>query len=236
MQYPGVHGARTNTGSERISPLGRSEESTSVAMILSVAGGYLDAFTWVAHDGVLANAQTANVVLLGVYAAMAQWEQAFRHVPPIFAFVLGVSVAYRLRAGADVRKMERIALLCLVVEIVVLAAVMILHLRLPSVAGTLGISFAAALQTATFAKVEGRGYSSVMVTGNLRSAVELVCVGWAEQRDPGALRQARTLITICLAFATGAGVGAFATTALGSAALAVPILLLLAALALCRRT
>jgi hypothetical protein len=61
----------TNIASDRSpsSPALRSEESLGVAILLSVAGGFLDAFTWIAHDGVLANAQTANVVLLGVYDA-----------------------------------------------------------------------------------------------------------------------------------------------------------------------
>jgi hypothetical protein len=61
----------------------RPEEPLRVAIILSVVGGYLDAFTWIAHDGVIANAQTANVVLLGVNVAMGEWAQALRFVPSI---------------------------------------------------------------------------------------------------------------------------------------------------------
>ena len=56
------------------------EESVRVALILTVCGGYLDAFTWLAHDRVLANAQTANVVLFGVYAAAGEWGEAFNYL------------------------------------------------------------------------------------------------------------------------------------------------------------
>jgi len=213
-------------------PRRRLEESLGVAIVLSIAGGYLDAFTWIAHDGVMANAQTANVVLLGVHAAMGQAGKALHHIPPIAAFVVGVFVVYRLRARIHDASGRRLALLCLSIEIVVLGAVMILHRRVPDVAGTLGISFAAALQTASFARLKGGAYSSVMVTGNLRSMTETFS-GWLDKRDPDALRQMRALVAVCLAFAIGAGLGAGVTTSFESEALAGPIVLLLAALLLC---
>lgn len=236
MQYSATHSGAASIASIQARPDRRrqSEEALSVAVVLSVAGGYLDAFTWIAHDGVMANAQTANVVLLGVYAAIGHWGQALHHVPPIAAFVAGVFVVCRLRAVTGEGNRRKLALLCLSIEIVVLTVVLLLHARVPNVAGTLGISFAAALQTASFATVEGGRYSSVMVTGNLRSSVEALSSGWIDKRDPVALRQVRILVTVCGAFAIGAGLGAFATTSYGSGALAVPILLLLGALLLCR--
>jgi uncharacterized membrane protein YoaK (UPF0700 family) len=213
----------------------RTEESLRVAALLSIAGGYLDAFTWIVHDGVMANAQTANVVLLAVDAAAGRFEAALSRLPSIVAFMLGVFAVCRLRAGADDGGRRRLALLSLVIEIIVLVVVMAFHVRLPNIAGTLGISFAAAMQTASFSKVEGRNYSSVMVTGNIRTAVETLFAGWCEKHDPALLRQSRVLLTICLTFAAGAALGAVLTTGLGSAALAAPITLLLAALILCRQ-
>jgi uncharacterized membrane protein YoaK (UPF0700 family) len=85
-------------------------------------------------------------------------------------------------------------------------------------------------RSVSFAKVEGGGYSSMMVTRNLRSSVELLSIGRIEKRDPDALWQVRNLVALCIAFAIGAGVGAFATTSVPSGALAVAIVLLLAAL------
>jgi uncharacterized membrane protein YoaK (UPF0700 family) len=54
-------------------------------------------------------------------------------------------------------------------EIVFLFVIAILHNRLRQVAGTLGLSFAA-FQTASFPKVEGWSYSSVMATSSGRRA------------------------------------------------------------------
>ena len=214
---------------------GRAEESLRVAIMLSAAGGFLDAFTWIAHHGVMANAQTTNVVLLAVYAAMGQWEEALRRVPPIAAFLAGVLVICRLRAGANDEGKYHLAMVTLVIEGIVLTFVMALHVRLPEVAGTLGISFAAAMQTASFARVEGRNYSSVMVTGNLRYATETFFAGYIEKRDPAALRQSRALVIVCVTFVLGAALGAVLTKTIGSRALLVPIALLVAALVLCTR-
>src|SRR6476660_602806 len=57
------------------SPPIRRDETVQVALLLAFAGGYLDAYTWIAH-GVMANAQTANLVLLWVHGTAGQWEEA----------------------------------------------------------------------------------------------------------------------------------------------------------------
>jgi uncharacterized membrane protein YoaK (UPF0700 family) len=57
----------------------------SVAVPLTAAGGFLDAFAWVAHGHVFANAMSGNVALLGIHAAAGEWRQAPRHVPPLFS-------------------------------------------------------------------------------------------------------------------------------------------------------
>ena len=91
------------------------------------------------------------------------------------------------------------------------------------------------MQTASFVKVEGRSYSSVMVTGNLRYSVETFFAGCIEKHDPAALRQSRILVIVCVTFALGAALGAILTNTIGSRALLVPIVLLFAALVLCTR-
>ena len=64
-----------------------------IACLFTAAGGYLDAFSYIAHGHVFANAQTGNVVFFAVFASAGQWAQAWRHVPPIVAFSLGVAIA-----------------------------------------------------------------------------------------------------------------------------------------------
>src|SRR5271154_3321911 len=75
-------------------PTGTPPETTmGIACMLSLSGGFLDAFTFVGHGQVFANAMTGNVVLLGVFAAAGDWRGALDHIPPIFAFLAGVFMA-----------------------------------------------------------------------------------------------------------------------------------------------
>ena len=59
----------------------RRDETVLVALLLAFAGGYLDAYAWIIH-GVMANAQTANLIFLWVYGTAGNWERALHFVPP----------------------------------------------------------------------------------------------------------------------------------------------------------
>jgi uncharacterized membrane protein YoaK (UPF0700 family) len=208
------------------SPPLRREETVQIALLLAFAGGYLDAYTWTVH-GVMANAQTANLVLLWVYGSAGNWEQALRFVPPMLAFAVGIVMSAWLRRAAG----ERASSISTLVEIVLLVAIGILHNRLPDLAGTLGISLVAAMQTAVFTRVDGAAYSSVMITGNLRQAIEdlfaVVCGQF------GLLRHSGIFAALCVAFGIGAAAGAYATKGIPDLALGLPVVALLIVLFRC---
>jgi uncharacterized membrane protein YoaK (UPF0700 family) len=199
-----------------------------IALLLAFAGGYLDAYTWIIH-GVMANAQTANLVLLWVHGTAGEWEQAVRFVPPIVAFAVGVAIAAWLRRTIG----DRASVISTLIEIALLVVVGILHNRLPEMAGTLGISFVAAMQTAVFTRVEGVAYSSVMITGNMRQAIEGVFAAVSGDRQFGTLRRSGIFAALCVAFGIGAAVGAYATKVIPDLALGLPVVALLIVLLRC---
>ena len=51
---------------------GQRSESYLVGAVLAVAGGFLDAYTYICRGHVFANAQTGNIVLLGVNLAAGE--------------------------------------------------------------------------------------------------------------------------------------------------------------------
>ena len=204
------------------------EETLLVALLLAFAGGYLDTYTGITH-GVLANAQTANLVFLWVHATAAQWQQAFHFVPPLFAFLVGVVIAAWLRRSAGTRTGQ----LSLLIEIGMLILVGILHNRVPQIAGTLGISMVAAMQTSIFTKVEGATYSSVMITGNFRQAIEGAFALVSGDLQAGLLRKSCVFMSVCAAFGTGAATGAFLTERVPTLTLTVPVAALLLVLLGC---
>jgi len=197
------------------------EQSLLVASLLSMSGGFLDAFTWLSLGGVFANSQTGNVVFLGMYAALGKWHEAAHHIPPIIAFLAGAWVAVRVRAP----------LLCLLGEIISLATVILLLHGAPEPLKIIGISFGVALQTASFRQVRRWKYFSVTVTGNLLRAVEQL----TSTTDPDAAQGARTMLAVCLMFLLGTAAGAVVTANLAESSLLVPIGLQMCALWHCCR-
>jgi uncharacterized membrane protein YoaK (UPF0700 family) len=206
----------------------RRDETVVVALLLAFAGGYIDAYTWIIH-GVMANAQTANLVLLGVYGMMGNWDKALHFVPPILAFAVGVVIATWLRRA----KGDRASAISTLIEILLLILVGVLHNRLPDLAGTLGISCVAAMQATVFTKVEGVVYSSVMITGNMRQAIEGMFTAASGGKPPGTLRRSGIFTAVCVTFGLGAAVGAFTTKTIPDLALGIPVIALLIVLLRC---
>ena len=60
-------------------------------------GGFLDAYTYLIRGGVFANAQTGNIVLLGVRLMEGDWGGAGHYLVPILAFAAGVLAAELIR-------------------------------------------------------------------------------------------------------------------------------------------
>jgi uncharacterized membrane protein YoaK (UPF0700 family) len=202
------------------------ESALTIACLLSLSGGFLDAFTYVGHGGVFANAMTGNIILMGVSAAAGDWRQALHHIPPLFAFMAGVFLAQAIRLSIPRLGARWPALLSLILEIVVLAVIAFLPHGFPDIWIVLSISFVAALQNSSFTKVRSWSYNSVMTTGNLRRFAEGLFTGIVPRRDPEVLERAGVFGAICLAFLVGAVVGGLTAGWLHNAALAVPVLVL----------
>lgn len=199
-----------------------------LAVLLAVAGGYLDAFTFIGHGGVFANAQTGNVVLLGVAAGRGDWLGSLRHILPIVAFVAGVATAETVGHPGVERWLRRPARVAIAVEIVVLAVVGALPASFGSTAIVLAVAYVAALQNSTFGKLRDWSVNTTMTTGNLRTTVQATYR--AVFRSPASAEQAGAFGSICLAFLVGAGVGSVLTGWLGNRAAWGAMLLLVAGL------
>jgi uncharacterized membrane protein YoaK (UPF0700 family) len=179
-------------------------------MPLAGVGGFLDAYTFVGYHGVFANAQSGNIVLLGVDAQAGHWQEALLHIPPIVAFMLGVALA-QLLAQPTVRQIvRRPTRWVLIAEIVVLAAVGATPGWIPSGVITGAVAFVSAAQISTFRSLEGIGYSSTLTTANLRTLITKI-FEWRAGHELASRHYAALLAWIIAAFAVGAGVGGLCT-------------------------
>ncbi|TWH97931.1 uncharacterized membrane protein YoaK (UPF0700 family) [Bradyrhizobium daqingense] len=192
-----------------------------VAFLLTLSGGFLDAFTWLSLGGVFASSQTGNVAFLGIDAMSGQWRQAVHHLLPIVAFLLGASLAIRIRAP----------LRCLVGEIVCLTVAMLLLHRIPEMATIPAISFGVALRSASFRQVERWQILTVTVTGDMLRAIDQSVA--TSNRD--AARGTWIMFLLCLMFLMGAALGCCAAKWMGAWSLVLPITSSMSVLWLCRR-
>jgi uncharacterized membrane protein YoaK (UPF0700 family) len=201
-------------------------KTLSTSATLAGAGGFLDAFTYVGHGHVFANAMTGNVVLLGVDAISGSWQLCLRHLLPILMFLLGVAGARFARLPGVRERLKYPELAVLSIEILVLFALSLLPRETSDFVITMSIAFAASLQMATFREINGRSYSSTFTTGNLRTMIEngfdWIFLGW----QPVHLGAALDFGAICAMFLVGAAAGACVTPRLHNHTLWIDVALL----------
>ena len=192
---------------------GQMSESLVLGLLLALAGGFFDAYTYLCRGGVFANAETGNIVLLGAHLAEGDWEKALRYLLPIVAFAFGVLSAelvkrrFKSRQNRDINIHWR--------QIVVLGEMVLVTIAalLPQSANAMVniiISFVCAMQVQTFRKVRGHAYASTMCIGNMRSGTEALCV-YFHTHDREVLHKALTYFGVIGLFAVGAGLGALLT-------------------------
>jgi len=191
--------------------------SLGAAGLLALAGGFLDGFTYVGHGQVFANSMTGNVVLLGVHLVSGAWQHAFRHIPPILAFLAGIWASQAI-LQSKLRGVNAY-LTVLLLEIAILSALSFLPAAFPDWLFTLNIALAASVQVQTFRDVNGHSYNSTFTTGNLRTLSEAAFSWIFEGHSPKAKDVLRDFSVICAAFLLGAMAGGYAVSRFGNHAL-----------------
>lgn len=73
-------------------------ESFWLCALLTMTGGFLDVYTYVTRGQVFANAQTGNIVLLGLNIAEGHIRESLYYLLPIAAFALGILFVEWIRA------------------------------------------------------------------------------------------------------------------------------------------
>ena len=77
--------------------------SLIVAMLLTAAGGFLDAFSYLGQGHVFANVMTGNLVLSAISSIRGDWTHVARLLLPLASYVVGAAAGARLRSTAQKR-------------------------------------------------------------------------------------------------------------------------------------
>lgn len=202
-------------------------ESVRIGIFLSLAGGFMDAYSYICRGKVFANAQTGNIVLLGQSLAEANFHNALKYILPIITFALGVYLCQKIQLAYKNAKRIHWRQIVLAIEILFVVAIGFLSNEYDSPANMM-ISFVCGIQVIAFSKFHGNAYATTMCTGNLKSATTLLCK-YHTTGDKDLRRKSFYYFFIILVFSFGAAIGALMADLIGLASIWLVALLLLVA-------
>ena len=149
----------------------QTSETFRLGLMLSLVGGFTDAYTFIIRGKVLANAQTGNMVFFALRLIEMKWMKAIFYFLPIAAFALGILIAEFIRKKFIHSKIHWRQVIILI-EIMVLLISSFVPKGELNVYVNIAISFVCSLQVQTFRKTRGNISATTMCTGNLRSGTE----------------------------------------------------------------
>lgn len=201
-------------------------ERLIIGVFLAAAAGGLDAYTYLFHGEVFAGLQTGNFILLGLNLGHGNFGALLRFIVPISAFFIG-SVATRflqhhLKDETSLRSRQK---LVLVIEIILMLLTAFLSPYISDKLASALLSFAAAAQLQEFRKLHAGPFTSLMMTGNLRTLGE---TSWDAfiHHDKNAKAKFNDTAIVILSFVTGATLNSLLGNRLGTATIIVSAVIL----------
>ena len=169
-------------------------ESIELGILLALSGGFMDAYSYIGRGGVFANAQTGNMLLLGVHLSEGDIPDAIRYLCPVLAFTFGIAlsdIVRNLGKGGHLHWRQ----ISVVTEAIILAIVSFFPQSHNLLANSL-TSLACGIQVETFR----------MCIGNLRSGTQNIYTFFqTKKRD--SLEKGLLYYGIILCFICGAIIG-----------------------------
>ena len=195
-------------------------ELLPVVLVLGFAGGFFDAYTYVARGGVFCNAQTGNLILMTLGICGGEGIKALRYLIPIAFFVLANivgDITYRAakkraeKKGIGLQE-GRFLYQCaiLATETVILTVVGFIPVSFPTLLPNALISSVAALQYHAFRDMNGVALSTVFCTNNLR-LLSGNLFSAAADKDKLSLKKAGYYTLLIVLFISGVTAGYFLT-------------------------
>lgn len=185
-------------------------ESLGLAIILALAGGCMDAFTFL-FRGTFANVQAGNIVFFGINLAEQKYADAFTFLWPVLAFTVGILVAALIRY-----KLKYLSFhwrqISLLFEIIVLFGTCFMPHSL-DVLSNIFISFACGIQLESFRAVRGNNVATTMCVENLRNGA-FNFAKFFQTKDGKYMRRSTIYCAIILAFLVGVVVEGFLVDAM----------------------
>lgn len=178
-------------------------ESIELGIILALCGGFMDAYSYIQRGEVFANAQTGNMLLMGVYFSEGDFQKAISYLIPVLSFAIGIAFADIVRMLHMNRFHWR--QISVFIEALILMGVSFIPESMNLMANSL-TSLACGIQVESFRKIHGNGIATTMCIGNLRSATQNLCY-YFKEKDKNYKEKSIIYYGIILCFILGAVLG-----------------------------
>jgi uncharacterized membrane protein YoaK (UPF0700 family) len=172
--------------------------------VLCFAGGAIDGYSYVMRGGVLATAQTANLLLLGLNISDGNWAKALNYIIPILCFMVGTYLAKMAYEKVFHKKTIKWQEGVVLTEVAVFLVLGFMDDGVSNLLANAMISFFSAMQYCAFRSFgDNAPYATVFSTGNMRSLIDNVYEG-TMHKDRTSRKRAVGYVIMLLAFAMGA--------------------------------
>ena len=144
---------------KELEPTRQMSEAFRNCIFLALSGGFQDAYTYISRGGVFANAQTGNIVLLGINLSAGNFSKALSYLAPIAAFIVGVFVSEFVRKVGNSKHIHWRQYI-IFLEFLIVIAVSFLPTNnsnsyIFDMVANVSISFVCSLQVQSFRKING---------------------------------------------------------------------------------
>ena len=201
-------------------------EQLAFCLLLTVIGCFFDSYTYVNCGGIFANAQTGNLIFVGVDIIEGKLSDVIHYLVPIISFVLGVLVSKIIENKYKQLSIFKHIYMLLVTQALALLFIFLKHSIFGIDIRPIVISFICAIQYDGFRKVNNLVFASVFCTGNLRSMTEhlykYMFLKKKESKDPLFI-----YLIVILVFLFGVILGAASSKYYSHKAILVPIFIII---------
>lgn len=192
----------------------QTSETIELGIFLALAGGFMDAYSYICRGGVFANAQTGNILLFGVHITQGNFDESIKHFTPVLFFSAGIIIAEIIKSKLKRKIKYHWRQIVLLLEIAIFFIVSQIPLDHNLLANNL-TSMACGMQVESFRTMYGNGIATTMCIGNLRSANENI-FKFFESGQVISLKKALLYFFVILCFATGAILGNICVKLIGT--------------------
>lgn len=136
--------------------------------ILIIVAGFFGAYTYLLRGNVFCNAQTGNVVLMGMALGSKKWSEALYYLIPISAYLLGAFVSELFPNPIKHHLPIRWDTLLIAIEMLAILGLGLIPESAPVQISQVTINFIASMQYNTFRQAEGVPMATTFATNHIR--------------------------------------------------------------------